>query len=186
MKELYNLVENACKNYDKHEKVLNGQTWNYHIKPVIRNSMMLAKKYGADVKVVEIAALFHDYANLIDFDKYNDVHHIASGNLAEPILKQHGFDQDFINKVKKCIASHRASVLVEKLTTEEICLADADAITHIENIFEIIMWMGQRGDNIENANNFVKKKIQKSYAKLSEQSKEYIKDKYEAALKIFY
>jgi hypothetical protein len=48
------------------------------------------------------------------------------------------------------------------------------------------MWMGQRGETIEGGNSFVKRKITKSHAKLSAYAKEYIKDKYEAALKIFY
>lgn len=184
--ELYQLVERQCKYFDKYERVHDGQTWKYHILPVIKNSIQFTKQRGGDIKVVEIAALFHDYANLIDFEKYSEIHHIASGDLAEPILLEHGYTQDFISKVKKCIYSHRASVIKEKLSIEEICLADADAVTHIENVFEIIMWMGQRGDSIEAGNAFVKNKIKKSYTKLSSEAKEYIKEKYEAALRIFY
>jgi len=186
LEKLYKLVEAQSKAYDKHEKVKDGQTWKYHLLPVIKNSLMLAKRYGGDVEVVEVAALFHDYANLVDFEKYSETHHIASGELAEPILLAHGYGPAFIDKVKKCIYSHRASVVKQKFSVEEVCLADGDAITHINNAFEIIMWMGYRGDSIEDANAFVKRKIQKSYAKLSEESKEYMKDKYEAILKIFY
>ena len=186
LQELYKLVETQSKEFDKYENVEDGQTWKYHIVPVIKNSIMLAKKYRGDVEVVEIAALFHDYANLVDFEKYSEVHHIASGELAEPILHRYGYEQSFIDKVKKCIFSHRASVVKDKLSTEEICLADADGLTHIQNVFEIIIWRGQKGDSVEAANAFVKKKIQKTYAKLSEESKLYIKDKYEAILEILY
>ncbi len=183
---LYDMVEAQCKAFDKLENIKEGQTWKYHILGVIQNSIMLAQKYGADREIVEVAALFHDYANLVDFNKYSEVHHIVSGELAEPILIKYGYSQDFIDKVKKCIFCHRASVLKEKNSIEEVCLADADAITHIENVFEMIMWMGYRGDSIEDANKFVKNKIKKSYAKLSGPSKEYIKEKYESALNIFY
>ena len=185
-KELYELVEKQSKEYDKYERVLDGQTWKYHILCVIKNAVKFARQRGADLEVVEIAALFHDYANLVDFEKYSETHHIASGDLAEPILLKYGYGQDFVNRVKKCIFSHRASAVEEKYSKEEICLADADAVTHIENVFEIIMWMGQRGDSIECANRFVKNKIIKSYSKLSNEAKEYVKDRYEATLKIFY
>lgn len=186
IKKLYEIVETQSKEFDKYENVTEGVTWKYHIEPVIKNSLMLGKKYGGDLEVLEIAALFHDYANLVDFEKYSKIHHIASGDLAEPILKEFGYQQEFIDKVKRCIFSHRAGVLEEKLSIEEACLADADGITHIENVFEIIVWRGNRGDSVEDANTFVKKKIQKTYAKLSNESKEYIKDRYEAVIKIFY
>jgi uncharacterized protein len=184
--KLYELIEKQSYEFDKHENVEQGQTWKYHLEPVIKNAVMLAKKYGGDVDIVEIAALFHDYANLVDFDKYCEIHHIAGGDLAEPILREHGYDQAFIDKVKKCIFSHRASVMQKKLSVEEICLADADGITHIENVFEIIVWRGNTGDTVEQANAFVKRKIQKTFAKLSDDSKEYVRDRFDAAMKIFY
>ena len=184
--ELYDLVETQCKQFDKHEKVADGTTWKYHIKEVIKNATMLAEKNGGDIKVVEIAALFHDYANLIDIEKYSKTHHITSGEFAEPILKKYGYSQDFIDKVKRCIFSHRASVVEQKLTIEEVCLADADAITHIENVIELIVWRGNRGDSVEEVNSFIKRKIQKTFAKLSDESKEYVKERYDAIMKILY
>jgi uncharacterized protein len=184
--KLYDLVEKQSYEFDKHESVERGCTWKYHLFPVVQNAVMLAKKYGGDVEIVEMAALFHDYAGMVDFDKYYETHHIAGGDLAEPILREYGYSQEFIDKVKQCIFSHRASVPEEKLSVEEICIADADGITHIENVFEIIVWRGNTGDTVEQANNFVKKKIQKTFAKLSDKSKEYIKDRYDAVMKIFY
>ena len=183
---MYELVKKQSSEYDKYEQVHDGQTWNYHIFCVVKNAIKFAKERGGDVEIVEISALFHDYANLVDFEKYSEIHHIASGELAEPILREYGYSQDFIDKVKKCIHSHRASVIKDKFSIEEICLADADAITHIENAFEIIMWQGQRRYTIEQGNTFVKNKIKKSYAKLSDWAKEYIRDRYEAILRIFY
>ncbi|MDR0319605.1 MAG: HD domain-containing protein [Rickettsiales bacterium] len=186
MKELYKLVEEQSKHYDKYEKVFEGQTWKYHLKPVIDNAVKFAKERGGDAEVVEIAALFHDWANLVDFEKYSEVHHIAGGDLAEPILLQAGYSRDFIDKVKKCIFAHRGSVAKKKESIEETCLADADAIAHIENLFQMIMWMGQCGRPIEEANEFLKGKITRDFAKLSDAGKDYIRDKYEAAMKIFY
>ena len=186
LKKLYKIVESQSRLYDKKENVCENQTFDYHIKCVIENAIKFAKERGGDIELVEIAALFHDYANLIDEEKYGEIHHIMGGELAEPILLKHGYSQDFVNKVKQCIFSHRASIVKEKTTIEEICLADADGVTHIENVVEVIMWRGQRGDSIEDGNLFVKNKIKKTYAKLSDWAKEYIKDRYEATMKIFY
>ena len=183
---LYDLVRAQSKIYDASESVHEDQTWDYHIIPVIRNAIMLGGKHNADIEVLEVAALFHDYANLVDFPKYSDTHHIASGELAEPILLKHGYSQEFIDKVKKCIFSHRGREVKEKLSIEQICLADADAITHIENVVEIIMWMGQCGKSIRDGNSFVKNKMKNSYAKLSDESKEYMKAKFDAIMTICY
>ncbi len=185
-KELYDLVEKQSHTFDKHENCEHGQTWKYHLLPVVKNAVMLAERYGADREIVEMAALFHDYAGMVDYDKYYEVHHIAGGDLAEPILKKHGYSQEFIDKVKVCILNHRGSDLKEKSSVEEICVADADAITHIENAFELILWRGLRGDTVEQANAFMKRKIQKTFAKLSDKSKEYVRDRYDAVMKIFY
>ena len=183
---LYAIVEQQSLEYDKHEHVCAGQTWTYHIKNVIRIGMDLAIRRGADVEVVEISALFHDYANLVDFEKYSDTHHIASGELAEPILIENGYENDFVKKVKKCIFSHRGSVVHDKLSVEEICLADADAMAHLQNIFQVIMWMGQNNRTIEDGNKFVKTKIQKSFAKLSPPTKDLMQKRYDAIMEICY
>ena len=184
--KLYQIVKAQSLIYDKSEKVCDNQTFDYHIQRVINNAVKFAKMRGGDIEVVEISALFHDYANLVDMAKYGDTHHIIGGEFAEPILLEHGYSQAFVDKVKKCIYSHRASIVKDKISIEEICLADADGVAHIENVVELIMWRGQCGDSIEAGNNFVKNKIKKTYAKLSYWAKEYIKERYEATLKIFY
>jgi len=183
---LYDLVKSQSLEYDKFEKVHPLQTWKYHLLPVIKNACDLARRFGADTEVAEMAALFHDYAALVDFEKYYKTHHIASGELAQPILLAAGYDQDFIDRVKKCVASHRGSVNISKSSIEEVCLADADAMTHIDNAFEIIMWMGQRGSSIQDGSAFVKKKMTNSFAKLSPQTKELVRPKYEAIMTICY
>ncbi|MDR0449212.1 MAG: HD domain-containing protein [Rickettsiales bacterium] len=186
LQEFYKLVEDQGKTWDRHENAFPGQTWKYHLKPVIDNAVRFALARGGDVHVVEIAALFHDYAGLVDFEKYEAIHHIASGDLAEPLLRDAGYSQEFIDKVKKCIFAHRGRVLKEKKSVEEECVADADAVAHIENVFQIIMWMGQSGRSIEDGNEFVKGKITRDFVKLSDAGKDYIRDKYEAILKILY
>ena len=135
----YAMVEEQSKIYDKTQNCNIGQTWNYHLLPVIKNALMLAEKYGADKDVVEVAAIFHDYADLLDFANREN-HHILGAELAEGILLIDGYSQEFINKVKRCIQNHRASVVMEKFSKEEICVADADALSHLDNVVELICW----------------------------------------------
>ena len=179
----YNLIKEQSVIYDKTQNCNLGQTWRFHLLPVIKNATYLADKYGADKDIVEVSAIFHDYADLLDFAN-RDNHHILGAELAEGILKQDDVSQDFIDKVKLCIINHRASIVKDKFSLEEICVADADALSHLDSVVELICWRAYLGEDIISCNNFVKNKITKSYAKMSEQTKELTKDKYESIIKI--
>lgn len=184
-KKYYKLMKEQSEKFDKTQNCQIGQTWNYHIEPVIKNALKLAELYGADKDVVEISAIFHDYADLLDFAN-RDNHHILGAELAEAVLSQDGHSQEFINRVKDCIRNHRGSVVNEKLSIEEICVADADAMSHLDNVVELICWRAYLGEDIITANNFVKTKIIKSYNKMSPQTQKLMKDKYENIMKVLY
>ena len=68
-KKYYKLIQEQAERFDKAQNCQIGQTWKYHLEPVVKNACMLAERYGADRDVVEVAALFHDYADLLDFAK---------------------------------------------------------------------------------------------------------------------
>ena len=129
----YELIERQSEIYDKTQNCQIGQTWKYHLMPVVKNALMLAEIYGADKDVVEVAAIFHDCADLIDFANREN-HHIIGAELAEKILLEDGFEKEFVEKVKNCIKNHRASVINKNFSIEEICVADADAISHLDSV----------------------------------------------------
>jgi len=120
-KKYYDLIKAQSHIFDKTQNCKIGQTWEYHLCPVIRNAIMLAIDYGANKDVVEVAAIFHDYADLIDMNNRNE-HHILGANLAREILIKDGFDKDFIDKVCLCIKNHRASVQLEKISLRKYVL----------------------------------------------------------------
>ncbi len=179
----YKLIEEQSKRYDQTQNCNIGQTWQFHLMPVIRNAIMLAEKYGADREVVEVAAIFHDYADLLDFANREN-HHIMGAELTESILKKDGYTDDFIDKVKLCIQNHRASVVREKFSLEEICVADADAMSHLDSFVELICWRAYLGEDIMTCNNFVKEKIKKSYKKMSKETQELAKEKYDSIMRV--
>ncbi len=181
----YKLIEDQSKVFDKSQNCKIGQTWQYHLLPVIKNACMLADRYGANKDIVEVAALFHDFADLLDFANREN-HHILGAELAEEILTKDNFSKEFIEKVKLCIINHRASVVKEKFSIEEICIADADAMSHLDSFIELICWRAYLGEDIESCNDFVKNKIKKSYAKMSKETQELMKDKYESIMKVLF
>ncbi len=148
-----------------------------HIESVANNAAELAKLYQADVEVCELAGWLHDIASITDFKLYED-HHIHGANMAEEILKSYNYSTDKIELVKRCILSHRGSVLKEKATKEEICVADADAISHYDTIPSLFyLAFVQKKLNINDGIEFVKNKLERSYNKMSQQSKEYYQHK---------
>ena len=148
-----------------------------HIESVANNAVELAKLYQADIEVCEIAGWLHDIASITDYKLYEN-HHIHGANMAEEILKLYNYPTDKIELVKLCILNHRGSVLKEKTTKEEICLADADAIYHYDTLPSLFyLAFVQRKLNIDDGVKFIKSKLERSYNKMSQESKEYYKVK---------
>ncbi len=108
----------------------------YHIESVVKNAELLAEKYGADKEVMVIAAWLHDIASVTDYSLYEE-HHIRGAEIAEEILGRFGYDIDKTKLVKSCIKNHRGSVrsaCEAPVGKEEICVADADAISHFDSV----------------------------------------------------
>lgn len=150
----------------------------YHIEAVVKNAKILAKKYNADEEIVVIAAWLHDVASITDYSLY-DKHHIYGADIAEEILKEFNYEQEKIDRVKMCIINHRGSVNNERLTIEEKCVADADAISHFDNVPNLLyLAYVEKKMSIEEGIKFVKEKLERSYRKLSDESKKFYSDKY--------
>ena len=174
------LVEAACAA----ESNIGGYgIWTHHITEVARNGKRLAPLFEADAEVVEIAALLHDYASVKDEALYAE-HHIHGPVEAEKILTRLGYPPARIDAVKHAIAAHRASVRVERRSPEAVCLANADAMTHIEQVPSLMhLVFVQHGMGIDEGAAWVHAKLQRSWAKLHPDVQALCRDKYEAALK---
>lgn len=156
----------------------------YHIEAVVKNASELADKFGANKEVVIIAAWLHDIASITDYSLY-EMHHIHGAEIAEDILKKFDYEPNKIDLVKECIKNHRGSINNKRLTLEEQCVADADAISHFDSIPSLLyLAYVERNMNIEEGRNFVKNKLERSYKKLSDESKEYYLEKYKSAMEL--
>jgi uncharacterized protein len=177
--ELNILVENACKSKSN---IFGYGIWTHHIKPMVLLGQELAEEYGADKEIVTIAVLLHDLVSIEDEKNYKE-HHRIGAERAEKILEEYTYPQTKINKIKMCILNHRSSVNNNKNSLEEICVADADAIIHVKEIGSLFYAAyKEMGKSIEEGQEWIKKKIEKDYKKLSERSKIKYNDEFEAAI----
>ena len=154
----------------------------YHIKAVVDNAVMLAKQFGADEEIVTIAAWLHDIASITDYNLYEE-HHIHGTEMAKEILETYDYDKEKIAQVQSCVLNHRGSISGERLSLEELCVADADAISHFDSVPSLLyLAYVERKMDIGECISFVKQKLERSYNKLSDRSKEIYRTKYQQAM----
>ena len=83
------------------------------------------------------------------------------------------------------LLSHRGSVIGSKNTIEELCVADADAISHFDSVPSLLyLAYVEKKMGIEDGRIFVIDKLKRSYSKLSERSKIIYNNKYHQVMEI--
>lgn len=172
--------------YDRCQRQTNqfGIGCYYHIVAVVNHAEILAEKYGADKEVVMIAAWLHDIASITDYSLY-ELHHIHGAEMAYLILKEYGYDDKKISLVQRCIRNHRGSISSEKISLEELCVADADAISHFDSVPSLLyLAYVQKGMEMEEGKTFVKDKLTRSFQKLSAESKKHYQNKFEKVMEV--
>ena len=107
--------------------------WNEHIKYVVKNAVELAKKYGADIEIVELGALLHDIAMPSEIGPREE-HNVYGAKIADELLTKLNYPDDRKERVKECVLRHRGSKDLPRNTIEEECVADADVIAHFDCI----------------------------------------------------
>ena len=151
--------------------------WNEHIKYVYDEATKLAKKYDADMEIVQIGALLHDIALINKVGTKVD-HHINGAKIAEEVLTELNYPQEKIVRVVGCVYNHRSSK--NATTIEELCVADADILAHFDNIpmvFDIMF--NVRGMQLAEGRKELEKYIEKDYNDLSDKTKNEFKERYE-------
>lgn len=155
----------------------------YHIIPVVKISLEMAKKLNADIQVVEISAYLHDVTKILG-DKKN--HHITGAQYAREFLQKYDFDNKKIKLIETCIKNHRGSTNSRRKTIEEKIISTADAISHIEYPLPLFYtWYGKRKCTIENGAIEIKSKLQRSWNKIEfKYKKDEIKNKYNYLMEV--
>lgn len=181
IKTITDIVEDACRKDTNH---FGYGIWKHHITYVVRFAKQMAMQSGADVEIVEIAALLHDYASIKNYSMYEE-HHYYGAEEAEMLLKKLGYPDEKIEQVKYCIYCHRGSVPGDKTTRESICVADADAMSHFAAIPSLYHLAYQRHSmEVDEANAWISAKLERSWNKLSPEGKVIVRDRYESFKRI--
>lgn len=171
-------VEDECK---KPTARYGYEPYEFHLIPMRNYAIGLARRLGANVEVVEIAAWLHDIGSIVNG---RENHHIIGAEIAEKKLKDLGYSLEKIEKVKLCILNHRGSVNNHRISLEEQIISDADALSNFDNLPGIFKAAFIYEDLTQGeAKVSVREKLQRKWNKLClEESKIIIKPKYEAAM----
>lgn len=181
-----NIKEKLIKRCNTYNEKYNYDFWNDHIKYVVKNAVELAKEYNADIEIVELGALLHDIAMPSEFGPREE-HNVYGVKIADELLTKLNYPEDRKERVKECVLRHRGSKDLPRNTIEEQCVADADVIAHfdcIPSLFHLVY--NEMNLSIEEGENYIKKKLERDYNKLSDRTREAIKDRYENILKVLF
>jgi uncharacterized protein len=180
--EVIKEVKSVCQS---RKNDFGSRTWEYHILPVVEHSLKLGRNLKADLEVLELAALLHDYANLVDSKKYNNQHHKYGAIFAREILENLKLPKDKISHVVDCISSHRGSVKVKAKTLEAKILKSADAMSHITELADMffLTYGVHKFGSLEGAR-WLKDKLKRSWNKTMPEGKKIVKNDYLVAIRI--
>jgi len=175
-------VESRCH---RPENIYGVGIWSHHIVAVVEYSKKLAEHYDADIEIVTLSAILHDIASITKAE-YAEEHHIIGGVIAEELLGSFNYPKEKIDHIKRCILNHRGSKIIDKQSIEEVCVADADALSHFENVPSLFSLVyKEKQMSIDEGAEFIKNKLERSFSKLSSETKKLYQEKYKSVMSIF-
>ena len=100
-----------------------------HVYRVLNYALLIAKhEEGVDIELLTIACLLHDIGRSAQFADSKKNHAVIGAKKAYKWLLKNGYSEDFANKVKRCIKTHRYRSKSAPETIEAKILYDADKI----------------------------------------------------------
>lgn len=164
------------------EKEFATDDWNFHVKLVLKYSIELARMKKADMEIVKLGALLHDIGRA----RHGGTdHHLTGIPDAEMILKEIGYSDDVIEKVKHIIESHCKSKGITQKTLEAKIVYNADAMAHFDALpFLLRVGFNKEGD-IKGSVNWVYEKLQRDWKGLTmPEAKKMTRNKYKASITV--
>lgn len=138
--------------------------WLYdnHVLIVARDAHALAKKYGANAELSEVAALLHDIADA-QTARANPDHEALSLDIARQVMHEVGFTADEISlTVDDAIRYHSRHGNERPKSREGLVLATADSLAHLQTDFYIYAtWAFGKTRSLEELKEWALKKIER-------------------------
>lgn len=131
----------------KHFKNLGpSHDWS-HVERVIETAVFIAKREGADLGIIKIAAYLHDIGRISLSEKNYD-HAVEGAKMAKKILSNYPFSKIQINNICHSIEAHRFRNKIAPKTIEAKCLHDADKLDVLGalGIARSYIYLGETGD----------------------------------------
>ena len=94
------IKEELLKRCNTYNEKYGYDFWNDHIKYVVKNAIELAKKYNADVEIVELGALLHDIAMPSEIGPREE-HNVYGAKIADELLTELKYPEDRKERVKE-------------------------------------------------------------------------------------
>ncbi len=111
-----------------------------HVEMVIRESLYLAEKYGADAEMCYVIAAYHD----LGIPHGRKDHHLTSGAiLASDVHLHEWFDEDALRVMRAAVEDHRASAEETPRSLYGCIIADADHFVVPENVIRRTIQYGR-------------------------------------------
>ncbi len=122
-----------------------------HVERVYKLALMIGRKEKANLRIIGVAALFHDLGRAEEAESEGEIcHAIAGAEITARILKDHNEDPEFIRRVCECISTHRFRKENKPRTLEAKCLFDADKLDSLGavGVARAYLWLGERGGTV--------------------------------------
>lgn len=122
-----------------------------HIERVFKLALKIGRSEGADLRVLGLAALFHDLARGEETRSEGEICHAAASAVqTRKILEEREEKPAIIKAVCECIATHRYRDQNPPRSLEAKCLFDADKLDSLGavGIARAYLWLGERGGTV--------------------------------------
>lgn len=158
--------------------------FDQHLETVVRYGRELAVRLGADPEVVALAGYLHDLSAVRDLASV-PTHHLDGARIAHELLRAHGWAPAVADAVCRCIESHSAPVVKGQGTLEEVCVSNADVMSHIARpaywFFYLYRVRGmQYGDGLS----WLRTRVERLWSGLTEDARAIVAIEHSAAVRI--